>query len=135
MLQIRTGKPVFGYFPDAAVLHVGAEQSPQHSADLRLSLAAVTFYDHHPLSLVAGNQTIADIFLQSGDVLRIEQPIQKFQPENRFRGVGVVGHREAVANDFRFSLHKPPIQKKCAVRKMNPVRLWGEILHQRRQLH
>src|SRR5699024_4639780 len=40
VFQIRTGKPVFGYFPDAAVLHVGTAQSSQHSADLRLSFAA-----------------------------------------------------------------------------------------------
>ena len=34
MLQIGTSKPVLRYFPDAAVLHVGTEQSSQHSADL-----------------------------------------------------------------------------------------------------
>ena len=34
MLQASTGKPVLGYFPDAAVLHIGTKQSSQHSADL-----------------------------------------------------------------------------------------------------
>ena len=57
------------------------------------------------------------------------------QPEDRFRSVGVVGHGETVADDFRLSLRKGPIQKKCPVGKVNPVRLRGKILHQRRQLH
>ena len=89
MFQIGTGKPVLGYFPDAAILHVGTEQSSQHSADLRLALAAVALNDHHPLSLIAGNQAVADIFLQGGDVLRVEQAIQKLQPENRFGALGL----------------------------------------------
>ena len=135
MLQVSTGKSVLGYFPDAAILHVGAEQSSQNSADLRLALAAAALNDHHPLSLVAGNQAVADIFLQGGDVLRVEQAIQKFQPENRFRGIGVVGHVETIADNFWLSLHKGPVQKKCAVGKVNPIRLRGKILHQCRQLH
>ena len=57
------------------------------------------------------------------------------QPENRFWGVGLVGHGETVADDFRLSLRKGPIQKKCPVGKVNPVRLRGKILHQCRQLH
>ena len=135
MFQIRTGKAVLGYFSYAAILHIRAEHGSQHSADLRLSFAAVAFNHHHSLSLVAGNQAVADIFLQGGDVLRIEQAIQKFQPENRFWSVGVVGHRETVADDFWFSLYKGSIQKKCPVGKMNPIRLWGEILHQCCQFH
>ena len=135
MFQIGTGKPVLGYFPDAAILHVGTEQSSQHSADLRLALAAAAFYDHHPLSLIAGNQAVTDIFLQGGDVLRVEQTIQKLQPENRLWSIGIIGHRETVADDFRFSFRKSSVQKKCAVGKVNPIRLRGKILHQCRQLH
>ena len=135
MFQIGTGKPVLGYFPDAAILHVGTEQSSQHSADLRLSFAAAALNDHHPLPLVAGNQAVADIFLQGGDVLRVEQTIQKLQPENRFWGVGLVGHGETVADDFRLSFRKSSVQKKRAVGKINPIQLRGKILHQRRQFH
>ena len=57
------------------------------------------------------------------------------QPEDGFRGVGVVGHGEPVADDFRFSLHKFSVQKKRPVGEVNPVRLRWKILHQRRQLH
>src|SRR5699024_8491079 len=110
--QVSTGKSVLRYFPDAAVLHVGTEQRSQHSADLALALAAVAFNHHYPLSLVAGNQAVADIFLQGGNVLRVEQAIQKFQPENRFRGIGVIGHGEAVADDSWLSLHKGSVQRK-----------------------
>ena len=77
MLQIRTGKSVLRYFPDAAVLHVRTEQMTQHGANLALTLTAVTFNHHHPLPLIAGNQAVADIFLQGRDVLRVEQAIQK----------------------------------------------------------
>ena len=135
MFQVSTGKTVLGYFPDAAILHVGAEQSSQNSADLRLALAAAALNDHHPLSLVAGNQAVADIFLQGWDVLRAEKAIQKLQPEGRLWGVGVVGHGETVADDFRLSLRKGPIQKKRPIGKVNPVRLRGKILCQCRQLH
>ena len=69
------------------------------------------------------------------DSLRVEQAIQKLQPENRLWGVGVVGHGETVADDFRLSLRKGSVQKKCAIGKMNPIRLRGKILRQRRQLH
>ena len=57
------------------------------------------------------------------------------QPEDRLRSVGVVGHGETVADDFRFSHHKISVQKKCAVGKVNPIWLRGKILHQRHQLH
>ena len=135
MLQIRTSKSVLRYFPNAAILHIHTEQMPQYGTNLALALAAVSFNRHHPLSLITGNQAVADIFLQGGDVLRVEQAIQKFQPEDRFRSVGVIGHREAVADDFRFSLHKGPVQKECPVGKMNPVRFRRKILLQRRQFH
>ena len=111
MLQVGTGKSVLGYFPNAAVLHVRAEQSSQHSADLALAFTAVALHDHHPLALVAGDQAVADVFLQGGDVLRVEQAIQKFQPENGFGCLGIVGHRETITDDFGFSLHKFSVQK------------------------
>ena len=135
MLQIGTGKSVLGYFPDAAILHVGAEQSSQHSADLTLAFTAVAFDDHHPLALVAGDQAVADVFLQGGNVLRVEQAIQKFQPENGLGCPGIVGHRETITDDFGFSLYKFSAQKKRPVGEVNPVRLRWKILHQRRQLH
>ena len=77
MFHIGTSKAVFRDFPDAAILHVGTEQDRQHSANLGLALAALALNDHHPLSFITGNQTVTDKLLQGGDVLEIEQPIQK----------------------------------------------------------
>ena len=77
VFQIGTGKSIFGDFADTAVLHAAAKQRPQHRADLRLALAAVSLNHHHVLPFVAGNQTITDELLQGGDVLRIQQSIQK----------------------------------------------------------
>ena len=71
--------------------------------------------------------TAVDVYKRQ-DVLRVEQAIQKLQPENRLWGVGVVGHGETVADDFRLSLRKGSVQKKCAIGKMNPIRLRGKIL-------
>ena len=135
MFQISAGKTVLGNFADAAVLHVAAEQGGQHRADLALTLAAIALNDHHALSLVAGDQAVADIFLQSGNVLRVKKPIQKSQPAGRRGRIGIIGHRQAATHDIRFSLRKGAIQKQRAVCQMNAVSLRREILYQRRQLH
>jgi len=78
VFQISTGEAVFGNFSDAAVFHIRAEYSGQHRTNLGFALAAVAFNHHHALPLVGRNQTVAEKLLQSGDVLRMEQPIQKF---------------------------------------------------------
>ena len=111
MFQISAGEAVLGNFADAAVLHVAAEQGGQHRAYLTLALAAVALDNHHPLAFIAGDQAVADIFLQSGNVFWVEQPIQKSQPAGRCGGVGIVGHRQTTAHDFRFPLCKGAIQK------------------------
>ena len=87
------------------------------------------------LPLGAGNQALADIFLQSGNVLRVKKPIQKSQPAGRRGRIGIIGHRQAATHDVRFSLRKGAIQKQRAVCQMNAVSLRREILYQRRQLH
>ena len=69
VLQIGAGKAVFGHLAHAAVLGIAAKQMGQDGADLRLALAAVALDDHHALSLVAGDQAVADVFLQGGNVV------------------------------------------------------------------
>ena len=127
VFQVGAGKTVLGNFADAAVLHVAAEQGGQHRADLALTLAAIALNDHHALSLVAGDQAVADIFLQSGNVLRVKKPIQKSQPAGRRGRIGIIGHRQAATHDIRFSLRKGAIQKQRAVCQMNAVSLRREI--------
>ncbi|WWC38675.1 hypothetical protein LJY26_06360 [Akkermansia muciniphila] len=75
-------------------------------------------------------QTDVHIFLYDR-----QSELDGFQPEDRFRSVGVVDHGKAVADNFRLSLHKSSIQKKRPVGKMNPIRFRGKILHQCRQPH
>ena len=72
MLQIGTGKAVLRDLADAAILHVAAEQAGQHYTNLRLAFAAAALDNHHALSLVAGNQAVADELLHRGDILRVE---------------------------------------------------------------
>ena len=62
VFQIGTGKPILGYFPDATVFHIRSEEAAEHRADLRFPLAAATLNDHHALTLVAGNQAVAEKF-------------------------------------------------------------------------
>ena len=63
VLQIGAGKAVLGHLAHAAVLGVAPKQMGQNGADLRFALAATALNDHHALSLVAGNQAVADVFL------------------------------------------------------------------------
>ena len=63
VLQIGAGKAVFGHLAHAAVLGVATKEMGQNGADLRLALATAALDDHHALSLVAGNQAVADVFL------------------------------------------------------------------------
>ena len=71
VLEICPGKAVLGHLAHAAVLGVAPKQMGQDSADLRLALATAAFDDHHALSLVAGDQAVADVFLQGGNVVLI----------------------------------------------------------------
>ena len=63
VLEICLGKAVLGHLAHAAVLGIAAKQMGQNGADLRLALATAALDDHHALSLVAGNQAVADVFL------------------------------------------------------------------------
>ena len=135
MFQISAGETVLGNFADTAVLHIAAEQGGQHRADLAFALAAITLNDHHTLALVAGYQAVADIFLQGGDVLRVEQPVQKSQPTGQRERIGIVGHRQSAAHDLRLTFCKSAIQKQRAVCQMDAVGFRREVLRQCGQLH
>ena len=71
VLQIGAGKAVLRHLAHAAILGVAAEKPGQNRADLGLAFAAASFDDHHALALVAGDQAIADVFLQGGDVVLV----------------------------------------------------------------
>ena len=106
VLEVGTGEAVLRDLADAAILHVAAKQPGQHHADLRLTLAAAAFDDHHALPLVAGDQAVADELLHGGDVLRVEQVGQKLQPVDGLDGFRVIFDRKPVADDFRLALLK-----------------------------
>ena len=78
---------------------------------MRFALAAIAFNHHHALSLVGGDQAIADKLLQGGDVLRMEQPIQKVLPDFRCGRVGIVGNRQTAPHNSRSALSKCAVQK------------------------
>ena len=80
MLQVGAGKSVFGNFPHAAVLGIGTEQFGQHIADLAFPFAAAAFDHQHFLSGVAGDQAVADEFLERGNVFRPQQVGEKSEP-------------------------------------------------------
>ena len=76
---------------------------------MAFALAAPTFDDHHPLALVAGDETVADKFLQGRDVLRVNQVRQEPQPEGGLGRFGVISDRQPVTNDFQLTFLKAAI--------------------------
>ena len=94
--------------------------------------SAAALDEHHPLSLVAGNQAISDIFLQAGDILGIQQLVEETQPDGRRRGVRGISNGKAASYNLVLFVRKPTIQKERSVCKVNPIRLWGKLVHVRR---
>ena len=121
MLKICTGKTVFGYLSNAAILGIAAKNPGEYRADLRLSFAAVALDDHHALSFIAGNQAVADVFLKSENVFRIQQCIEKAQPYLWRRRFRIVGNREAAADNLILEWIKGTVKQQRAVGQMNPV--------------
>ena len=135
MLQIGTGKLVLRDFSNAAVFHGAAQHLSQHCTDLGFTLAAVALNDHHPLSLIGGNQAVADKLLQGGDVLWVKQTIQKGKPQHRLRLIRAIEKREPVSHNVRLALYKGTVQHERPVCQMNPVLFRREVLHMSHQLH
>ena len=129
MFQVGTGKPVLGYFSNAAVFHICSEDALQGGSNLGFAFTAVAFNDHHPLALVAGNQAVANKLLECRNVLRVQQIIQKPEPTDRLRGIWVVGDGQPVTNNLRPPLCEPAVQKQCPIGKMNAVCLRRKIPH------
>ena len=134
VFQISTGKTVLGDFADAAILHIGAKDATQHSADLRLAFAAVALDDHHPLSLVGGDQAVADELLQRGNVFFVEQSVQKFQPQVRGWCVRLIRHRQTASHDLRLPFCEGSVQQQRTVGNVDAIRLRWKILHLSLQL-
>ena len=135
VFQIGAGKPVVGYFCNAAVFHIAAKQTRQHRADLRFSLAALALEDHHALPFGAGNEAIADILLKGWNVLRVEQIGKKPQPDNRLSRLRIVGNRKPAAHDLSPPRKKAAIDAERPVLHMNFILLWWKALRVSRQLH
>ena len=66
--QIGAGKTVILHFLDAAVAGGISHESLEHQPDAGLALAALADNEHHLLPFGAGDQAVAQILLQGGDV-------------------------------------------------------------------
>ena len=71
--QIGTGKAIVLDFLDAAIAGGISHEPFQHQSDAGLALAALADNEHHLLSLGAGDQAVAQILLQGGDVGIVQQ--------------------------------------------------------------
>lgn len=91
--QIGTGKAVVLDFLDTAVAGGISHESLEHQPDAGLALAALADNEHHLLSLGAGDQAVAQILLQGGDVGIVQQLVQEGQPAVRAGCFWVVLHR------------------------------------------
>ena len=91
--QIGAGKTVILHFLDAAIAGGISHEPLQHQPDAGLALAALADNEHHLLPFGAGDQAVAQILLQGGDVGIVQQLVQKGQPAVRAGGFGVIPHR------------------------------------------
>lgn len=72
MLQIRSGEGTDFHLLNASGIHVVSQQGAHHEANSGLTLAAFAHQEQHLLSLGGRDQAVAHVFLQGGDVLRIQ---------------------------------------------------------------
>jgi len=128
VLQVGLCEAVFGDFGDAAVLHIAAEQPRRDGADLAFTLAAAALDDHHPLRLGAGNEAVAEIFLQRGDILGIEKLAQEPQPRFGRGGVGPVSHGQAAADNLGPTVGESTVQFERAVCQMDVFSVRAEVI-------
>ena len=119
--QIGTGKTVVLHFLDAAVAGGISHELFQHQSDAGLALAALADNEHHLLPLGAGDQAVAQIFLQGGDVGIVQQLVQKGQPAVRAGGFGVILHRQAVLAEQAALLKRAIRQMVHAVLEVDAV--------------
>ena len=132
MFQIGAGKPILGHLADASVLRITSKQMRKHCSNLAFSFSAAALDKHHPLSLVAGNQAVSDVLLQAGDILGIQQLVKETQPDGRRLSVRGVTNGKTASHNLVLFVCKPTVQKERSVCKVNPIRLWGKLVHVRR---
>ena len=75
--QIGAGKTVVLHFLDVAVAGGISHEPFQYQPDARLALAALADNEHHLLPLGAGDEAVAQILLQGGDVGIVQQLVQE----------------------------------------------------------
>lgn len=102
----------------------------RNNGDSRLSYCGVTL---SYMSIIAGDQAVPDELLHRGDVLRVEQVVQKPQPVGGLWGFRVIFDRESVADDLRLALLKSAVQIQGAVCQCDTVGDGREVLHLCRQ--
>ena len=102
----------------------------RNNGDSRLSYCGVTL---SYMSIIAGDQAVPDELLHRGDVLRVEQVVQKPQPVGGLWGFRVIFDRESVADDLRLALLKSAVQIQGSVCQCDTVGDGREVLHLCRQ--
>ena len=122
-LQIGTGKAVVLHLLDAAIAGGIPHEPLEHQPDAGLALAALANDEHHLLPLGAGNEAVAQILLQGGDVGIVQQLVQEGQPAVRGGGFGVVLHRQAVLAEQAALLKRAVRQMVHAVVEVDAVLL------------
>ena len=123
--QIGSAETVVFDLLDACGIHAVTENGAHHQTDTAFALAALADQHEHLLTLGGGYQTVAEIFLQGGNVLRYEQIGQKMQPSFRLRCVWVICHFQAVVA-VGLILGKCAVQEIRAVCHMNTVCFHGQ---------
>ena len=73
VLQVRTAEPVALHLLDAGGIHAVTQQRAHDQSDAAFALAALADEHEHFLPLGGGQQTVAEEFLQGGNIVFLQQ--------------------------------------------------------------
>jgi len=133
VFQVRTAEPVALHLLDTGGIHAVAQQRAHDKTDATFALAALADQHEHFLSLGGWQQTVAEKFLQGGNVLRLQQLGQELQPAFRRGRVRVVGDGQAVVAVALVG-DKTAVHEIRSVGNVDAVRLNGQRRRIRLQL-
>ena len=125
VFEVGAAEAVVLHLLYAGHVHAVAEQRAHDEPDAALAIAALADEQQHLLPLGRGYEAVAQVLLQGGDVLRLQQLGEEAQPALRLWSVRLVAHLQPVAAPG-LVLREAAVQEIGAVGHMDAVGLDGQ---------